>query len=473
MEGLTGAQTTTYYAWDSGGVIAEYSPVGANSLQWNKGYVYLGGRLLASLTNNSGTVLTQFQHPDRLGTRLTTDTSGTVLSENVNLPFGASMPNAIALNGSGQPTQGEGYLPSGASQSTKKRFTSYDRSVMTGLDYAVNRHYSSMQGRFTQIDPIEMTAANLTDPQTLNLYSYCSNDPINLTDPDGLFSFKNFWNGLKKAFKWIGVALSVAIAVLTVIYAPALFSTVMLKVFGIISSIANAVSSLAGALELNTLSKVFGIISAAASLGSSIVNFVGAHQALNIAREAAKTATDKLAAVQAVYEKVNKFKKTIWKAISDGASLVSKSLSMAGHKTLSQIFGLASTGTSFIEGGYRNVPNANKTNTFRWSPKIWDTFKSGLSAAEQSATMAGADTLAGYLNSAGVVGDILDIKKAAGKWSKPDDPLDAPGGIAKFWLTPQQHKQALFINRVKVLNTYAGKYGSVMGRADKAWQAAH
>lgn len=160
IEGLTGAQTTTYYAWDGGSVVAEYSLVGTNGLQWNKGYVYLGGRLLASLTNTSGTVTTQFQHPDRLGTRLTTDTSGTVLSENVNLPFGARLPNATTLNGSGQPTQGEGYLPSGTNQSTKKRFTSYDRSASTGLDYAVNRHYSSLQGRFTQVDPIGMSAVS-------------------------------------------------------------------------------------------------------------------------------------------------------------------------------------------------------------------------------------------------------------------------------------------------------------------------
>ena len=217
IEGLAGAQTTTYYAWDGGGVVAEYSLVGTNGLQWNKGYVYLGGRLLASLTNTSGTVTTQFQHPDRLGTRLTTDTSGNLLSENVNLPFGTSLPNAASLNGSGQPTQGEGYLPSGANQSTKKRFTSYDRSASTGLDYAVNRHYSSLQGRFTQVDPIGMSATSLSDPQSLNLYAYCGNDPINQIDPDGLFSLKSIFGFIGKALRFTFKVITGILVALTVL----------------------------------------------------------------------------------------------------------------------------------------------------------------------------------------------------------------------------------------------------------------
>lgn len=51
----------------------------------------------------------------------------------------------------------------------------------------MNRHYSAAQGRFTQVDPIEMEAVNLEDPQSLNLYSYCYNDPINHVDPSGLY----------------------------------------------------------------------------------------------------------------------------------------------------------------------------------------------------------------------------------------------------------------------------------------------
>ena len=162
---------------------------------WTKSYVYLGGRLLAT----DSTTGVQYHHPDRLGTRLVTNTSGAVVSENINLPFGATI-SGESLNLAGS--------------ATKKRFTSYDRSDTTKLDYAVSRHYSSAQGRFTQVDPIGMSATQLEDPQSLNLYAYVGNDPINYTDPDGLFSFKNLLGGIYRAFaKIAAVVLVVAVVI--------------------------------------------------------------------------------------------------------------------------------------------------------------------------------------------------------------------------------------------------------------------
>jgi uncharacterized protein RhaS with RHS repeats len=40
------------------------------------------------------------------------------------------------------------------------------------MDYAVNRYYSSWQGRFTQFDPSEMGSVELGNPQSLKLYTY-------------------------------------------------------------------------------------------------------------------------------------------------------------------------------------------------------------------------------------------------------------------------------------------------------------
>src|SRR6266511_2035795 len=157
----------------------------------------------------------QYHHPDRLGTRLVTGTDGSgnpTSFEQVTLPFGTALVNE-------------------STGATNRRFTSYDRSAITGLDYAVNRHYDPQQGRFTQVDPIGMNSTNLENPQSLNLYAYCTNDPDNHTDPDGL----GFFSFLKKLFKWIAVAFTVAVAVLTVIYAPYLFASVTKMVFGVIS----------------------------------------------------------------------------------------------------------------------------------------------------------------------------------------------------------------------------------------------
>ncbi|MGZ8844876.1 MAG: RHS repeat-associated core domain-containing protein [Pyrinomonadaceae bacterium] len=161
----------TYYV-GGGSSLAEYVETGSSTTPaWSKGYVYLGGRLLSSLTpNGSGGESVEFHHPDRLGTPLVTNPSTGTSFEQVSLPFGTAL-----------------YAES--TGATNRRFTTYDRSDTTKLDYAVNRHYDPQQGHFTQVDPIGMKAVSLENPQTLNLYSYCGNDPVNHTDPDGLFSW--------------------------------------------------------------------------------------------------------------------------------------------------------------------------------------------------------------------------------------------------------------------------------------------
>jgi RHS repeat-associated protein len=73
----------------------------------------------------------------------------------------------------------------GSGEGEKHKFGSYERDG-TGLDYAVNRYYDPQQGRFNQVDPLGMGAANLADPQSLNLYNYVQNDPVNSVDPSGL-----------------------------------------------------------------------------------------------------------------------------------------------------------------------------------------------------------------------------------------------------------------------------------------------
>jgi RHS repeat-associated protein len=120
-----------------------------------------------------------------------------VVTEQLSMPFGTMLPFTQTYGGENSyqhPTLGN---PS------KKRFASYDRSDVTTLDYAVNRFYSSQQGRFTQVDPSEMDAASLSNPQTLNLYAYCGNDPINNIDPDGL----SFLGAIGSIFKAIDKAI--------------------------------------------------------------------------------------------------------------------------------------------------------------------------------------------------------------------------------------------------------------------------
>src|SRR5262249_11221312 len=109
---------------------------------------------------------TRYYHQDRLSTSFITDSTGAVVGTTNHLPFGEE----IGFTG----------------ESEKHKFTTYERDGT--LDYAVNRHYASQQGRFNHVDPLGMGAASLSNPQSLNLYSYVQNDPVNFVDPSGLES---------------------------------------------------------------------------------------------------------------------------------------------------------------------------------------------------------------------------------------------------------------------------------------------
>lgn len=93
-----------------------------------------------------------------------TDTSGNIVAQAHYDPWG----NQISASGSlVQPLRYAGYY--------------YDDE--TGLYYLKSRYYSPTLGRFLVRDGIGYV--DFADPQTLNLYSYCGNNPVSLTDPNG------------------------------------------------------------------------------------------------------------------------------------------------------------------------------------------------------------------------------------------------------------------------------------------------
>ncbi len=64
----------------------------------------------------------------------------------------------------------------------QRRFTTYERDS-DGSDYAMNRQYSNVLGRFFHVHPV---GSYLALPQASNGYSYSIDDPSNLQDPLGL-----------------------------------------------------------------------------------------------------------------------------------------------------------------------------------------------------------------------------------------------------------------------------------------------
>lgn len=117
---------------------------------------------------------------DQLGTpRMIFDESGgfAKVSRHDYLPFGEEL-------FAGGRTTTNGYTNN---DGERERFTGYERDNESGLDYAHARYFANTQGRFTSPDPL-MASGHLTQPQSWNRYSYVSNNPINETDPSGLYN---------------------------------------------------------------------------------------------------------------------------------------------------------------------------------------------------------------------------------------------------------------------------------------------
>jgi RHS repeat-associated protein len=80
------------------------------------------------------------------------------------------------------------YYPYGveytASTNDTEKYATYTRDSLTGLDYAMNRYYSSQWGRFLSPDP-STRGVNPKNPLSWNRYSYVLDDPTNSWDPSG------------------------------------------------------------------------------------------------------------------------------------------------------------------------------------------------------------------------------------------------------------------------------------------------
>ena len=68
----------------------------------------------------------------------------------------------------------------------RTKFGTYNRDSFTGVDYADQRYYASLYGRFLTTDPAELKAVKPKNPTSWNRYSYTRGDPVTRYDPRGL-----------------------------------------------------------------------------------------------------------------------------------------------------------------------------------------------------------------------------------------------------------------------------------------------
>jgi RHS repeat-associated protein len=101
--------------------------------------------------------------------------------------------DTVVSSGDGKSVQWEAdYFPFGARRavltnlvSNPYQFTGYEYDSGSGYNYAVARYEAGRWGRFQSPDPY-LGSVDLSNPQSLNRYSYVNNNAANLVDPLGL-----------------------------------------------------------------------------------------------------------------------------------------------------------------------------------------------------------------------------------------------------------------------------------------------
>jgi RHS repeat-associated protein len=159
-----GKSDGTVYTIDGGGGVLDEVKGGV----WKRSEVYLGGKHLATVT----TATVVFVHSDWLGTeRARTNMLGVVCETETSQPFGDNVQKT------------------GNCDVSSDFFTGKPRDAESNLDDFGARYFSSQWGRWMSADwtaaPSSVPYATLTNPQSLNLYAYVGNDPVDGQDADG------------------------------------------------------------------------------------------------------------------------------------------------------------------------------------------------------------------------------------------------------------------------------------------------
>ena len=134
-------------------------------------YIFFGGRRIAR--RDASTKAVHFYFSDHLGSHgVVENATGTACEQDIDYyPYGG---------------QENDYCPNVAQH---YKFTGKERDTESGLDNFGARYDASALGRFMTPDwaakPVTVPYAKFGDPQTLNLYSYVENGPINKADADG------------------------------------------------------------------------------------------------------------------------------------------------------------------------------------------------------------------------------------------------------------------------------------------------
>src|SRR5580658_434889 len=196
--GSSGFSLTNQYLVDLGGnQVTELNTwaSGAPPLTWEHSNVWVGGRLLANY-DAYGPAL-HFLLEDPIGTkRVVANITGDWDEYCTSLPFGNDAGNPLptpyvydCVPQYANCVPNLNVLLNTYTDATEHRFSNKELDPMTGNDFFLARYYSPYFGRFLSPDwsakATPVPYATFADPQSLNLYAYVRNNPLNAVDPTG------------------------------------------------------------------------------------------------------------------------------------------------------------------------------------------------------------------------------------------------------------------------------------------------
>ena len=153
---------TTTFQWFGSQLIAEYDAAGSVTQR----YHYAEGYAPVQVEDANGTYQVHSDHLDTPGSL--TDPTGTVVWKAAYAPYGSAVVD--------EDPDGDG-----TAVTFNIRFPGQYEDAESGHYYNYLRDYDPSTGRYIESDPIGLEGG-------LNTYAYVLNDPINLSDPLGLWS---------------------------------------------------------------------------------------------------------------------------------------------------------------------------------------------------------------------------------------------------------------------------------------------
>jgi len=175
----TGTSATTYI-----GSLYEITHSSGQSVSTAK-HIFAGSNRIAAITSNTEGVTNEasYYHSDHLGSsNVITNSEGNSVGLTEFTPYGSTF------------KQEGSYDP-------RHKFTGKELDASTGLYFYGARYYDAELGRFISADTIVQAPY---DPQSLNRYTYCRNNPLIYIDPSG----NSFWDAVGDFFSNIGKTIA-------------------------------------------------------------------------------------------------------------------------------------------------------------------------------------------------------------------------------------------------------------------------